>query len=107
MEFIDKLKSRLDLTNSHVCVGLDSRYDKIPLFVKKNKSISDAILEFNKKIIIATSNLAVAYKINIAFYEGFGIEGIKGLVLTTEYLKRYFPKIILLADCKRSKIGEW
>ncbi|MEO8581816.1 MAG: orotidine-5'-phosphate decarboxylase [Patescibacteria group bacterium] len=106
MTFNEKLTSSLDSKNSHVCVGLDSRYDRIPDFIKKNNSISDGIYEFNRQIIEATNDFAAVYKSNIAFYAGFGEEGLQGLVKTNLYLQKNYPEIPLLADCKRSEMGE-
>lgn len=105
MNFIDKLLFRLDSINSHLCVGLDSQYDKVPLEIKKGKKISQAIFEFNKKIVQVTNKISVAYKINISFYEAYGFEGIRALYRTTWYIKQNYPEIILLADCKRAEIG--
>ena len=106
MKFIDKLKKRLDTINSHLCVGLDSNYDLIPSEIKSHKKIGQAIFDFNKNIIEATYKLVVAYKINLIFYESCGFEGLKGLRLTTNFLKNNFPEIPLMADCKRAEIDE-
>ncbi|MBI2405155.1 orotidine-5'-phosphate decarboxylase, partial [Candidatus Gottesmanbacteria bacterium] len=61
---------------------------------------------FNKNVILATHHVAVAYKINIAFYAGFGAEGLEGLRQTNHYLKAHYVDIPILADCKRSEMGE-
>lgn len=106
MKFISRLITRLDSLSSHVCVGLDSRYDKIPEFISKKYTISGSIFEFNKLIINATAHLAITYKSNIAFYAGFGHEGLEGLRLTNEYLLQRYPEIPRLADCKRSEMDE-
>lgn len=106
MKFINKLINRLDNLSSHVCVGLDSRYDKIPEFISKKYTISQSIFEFNKLIIGATAHIAIAYKSNVVFYAGFGQDGLAGLRLTNEYLLREYPEIPRLADCKRSEMDE-
>lgn len=106
MKFNTRLKNSIRKKNSLVCVGLDSRYDFLPEFVKKNSSVSQAILEFNKLIIEQTHDMAAAYKMNVAFYAGFGVEGLKGLELTNQYIKSNVSDSILLADCKRSEMGE-
>lgn len=103
--FIDKLTKRLNSINSHICVGLDSDYNSIPDFMKKNRDISDSLFEFNKNIILNTHDMAVGYKINLAFYEAYKIEGIKALQSTTKYLKENYSNIPLFADIKRSEIG--
>ncbi|MDR0463068.1 MAG: orotidine-5'-phosphate decarboxylase [Pseudomonadales bacterium] len=105
-KFITKLKRNLDSKNSHVCVGLDSQYGKLPAFIKEGKSISEAVFEFNKNIIDVTHDIAVIYKMNTSFYAGYGAEGMEGLRLTNEYIKNNYPDILTLADCKRSEMGE-
>lgn len=105
MKFIEKLKNRLETIDSHLCIGLDSQYDIIPSEIRKNRAIRQAIFLFNKKIVEITYKLSVAYKINLVFYEAFGIEGIEGLYLTTRYLKKHFPEIPLFADCKRAEMN--
>jgi len=106
MKFNNKLISALERTTSHVCVGLDSRYDRIPDFIRKGKSVSEAIFEFNKQVVLATHEVAAAYKSNVAFYAGFGAEGLEGLRKTNEFLAKEYPAIPILADCKRSEMGE-
>lgn len=106
MNFIGKLINRLEGIDSHLCVGLDTRYDMIPKQVKRNKSVRKAIFEFNREVISVTNSIAVAYKINTAFYEGYGIDGIKGLFETNKYLRKSFPSIPILADTKRAEMGD-
>jgi orotidine-5'-phosphate decarboxylase len=106
MKFIDRLKSSLDTKNSQVCVGLDSQYDKLPEFIKQEGSVAAAIFAFNQAVIEQTHDLAVVYKMNVAFYAGYGAEGLEGLRLTNEYLQKNYPEIPLVADCKRSEMGE-
>jgi len=106
VKFIDTLIRSIESKNSHVCVGLDSRYDRLPEEVTKNTSVSQAIFSFNKEIIAVTHDIAAVYKMNVAFYAGFGAQGLEGLRLTNEYLKSTYPDIPLLADCKRSEMGE-
>lgn len=84
---------------SYLCVGLDTRADLLPEGLPKN---TDGMLEFNKQIIEQTADLAVAYKINTAFYEQYGSEGWD---LMEETL-RYIPKgVFTIADAKRGDIG--
>lgn len=106
MKFIDKLVQSLETSDSNVCVGLDSRYDRIPDEIKNGKSVSEAILEFNKRVVDATHEYTCAYKSNLAFYGGFGADGLKGLELSNKYIRETYPEIPLFADCKRSEMGE-
>ncbi|MCX8009018.1 MAG: helicase-related protein, partial [Patescibacteria group bacterium] len=104
MKFIAKLIQSLS-QKGHLCVGLDSRYDRIPIEVKTS-SVTDTIFQFNTHVIEATHEYAAAYKMNVSFYAGFGHEGLTALKKTNEYLKKNYPDIPLLADCKRSEMGE-
>lgn len=103
--FTQRLDNIVKKNNSCVCVGLDSNFERIPLFLKKNKTKSEAILYFNQKIIDATHDLVCAYKPNIAFYEAEGIEGIKALKKTVSYIKKKHPEILIIGDAKRADIG--
>ena len=67
--------------------------------------LEDPIFEFNKAIIDATHDLAVAYKPNTAFYEAYGIKGWISLQKTINYINENFPDIFTIADAKRGDIG--
>ena len=43
---------------------------------------------------------------NLTFYAGFGFEGLAGLKETNAYIRKNHPAIPILADCKRSEMGE-
>ena len=87
---------------SFLCIGLDSDINKIPKFLMQ---YDDPVFEFNKRIIDATHDLAIAYKPNIAFYESRGVEGWKSLEATVNYLNNNYPDLFLIADAKRGDIG--
>jgi orotidine-5'-phosphate decarboxylase len=93
------LISEIRRKKSFLCVGLDSDVSKIPnhLFAEK-----DPVFSFNKAIIDATKDYAVAYKINTAFYESQGLKGLLSMAKTVDYL----PKdCFTIADAKRGDIG--
>jgi len=84
---------------SFLCVGLDTDLSKIPAHLHRE---ADPVFEFNKQIIDATADYAVAYKPNIAFYEALGPKGWESLQKTLDYI----PKdIFTIADAKRGDIG--
>jgi len=87
---------------SFLCVGLDSDFDKIPEHLKNS---DDPVFEFNRRIIDATMQYAVAYKPNLAFYESRGIEGLKSLQRTMDYLENFRDECFTIADAKRGDIG--
>src|SRR6188768_1873102 len=95
----DQLFEQIKKKNSYLCVGLDTDPDKIPQHLR---SSADPVFEFNRQIIDATQQYAVAYKPNIAFYEALGPKGWESLQKTLEYI----PKdIFTIADAKRGDIG--
>lgn len=105
---IDKLIKKIRQTNNPTVMGLDPRYDMIPDCITKKYSkdlegACKAILEFNKALIDATYDIIPAVKPNIAFYEMFGIGGIKAFEETCNYAKE--KQMIIIADSKRGDIG--
>ncbi|MFB6283796.1 MAG: orotidine-5'-phosphate decarboxylase [Halobacteria archaeon] len=92
MTFHDRLESEIEIKDSHVCVGLDPVESRLPDDV--------GFLEFNRKIIDATSEVAVAYKPNAAFYESK--EGWEALIETMEYAS---DEALVVLDAKRGDIG--
>ena len=96
---LEELRESIFQKGSFLCVGLDSDFDRIPSVLKRE---SDPQFEFNKKIIDATRESCVAYKINTAFYEATGVKGWKAMARTAEYIgKEHF----IIADAKRGDIG--
>lgn len=87
---------------SFLCVGLDTDLEKIPTYLLSEE---DPIFTFNKAIIDATHEFAVAYKPNTAFYEACGKKGWKSLYRTINYLNEEYPEIFTIADAKRGDIG--
>ena len=100
MNFKEKLEKVVHKNDSLLCIGLDIDKDKIPKYIfEKSK---EPYLDFNKEIIDATKDLVCAYKLNMAFYEVFGKEGINILEKTISYI----PKdIVIIIDGKRNDIG--
>ncbi|MFN3488371.1 MAG: orotidine-5'-phosphate decarboxylase [Emticicia sp.] len=94
-----QLFEQITKKNSYLCVGLDTDIKKIPSHLLKEK---DPIFEFNRQIIDATAEFAVAYKPNIAFYEALGAKGWESLQRTIEYIPQ---ECFTIADAKRGDIG--
>ena len=101
----EELYLQMKAKGSMLCVGLDTDYAKIPECVKAGRSVGEAVLEFNRRIIDATASHCVAYKPNLAFYESLGIEGLSVLDKTVDYLRTNHPEQFLIADAKRGDIG--
>ena len=94
MKFIEKLTNAAQKNKSLLCVGLDPDRELLPDKV--------SIFEFNKAIIDATSDLVCAYKLNLAFYEALGDEGLDALKRTIRYISADIP---VIGDTKRGDIG--
>ena len=97
-QLINQVKKK----QSFLCIGLDVDLNKIPKYLLVD---SDPIFAFNKAIIDATHHLCVAYKLNTAFYEAYGIKGWQALEKTINYLNKNHPEIFTIADAKRGDIG--
>ena len=94
-----ELFSLIQKRKTFLCIGLDSDFDKLPEHLLKK---SDPVFEFNKKIIDATRDVCIAYKINTAFYEAQGMKGWRAMEKTVNYIGDAHFKI---ADAKRGDIG--
>ena len=99
---INQLTSLIKRKESLLCVGLDTDIALIPKHLLEHE---DPIFEFNKQIIDATLDIAVAYKPNIAFYEAMGIRGWQALEKTIQYLNQHKDEAFTIADAKRGDIG--
>ena len=94
-----QLVSLIRQKSSYLCVGLDTDSDKLPSHLRTAR---EGFLDFNKAIIDATRDVAVAYKINTAFYEAMGVKGWELLEATVNYIG---PSHLTIADAKRGDIG--
>jgi orotidine-5'-phosphate decarboxylase len=97
-----QLTTQIKQKKSFLCIGLDVDLEKIPSHLTNAEF---PIFEFNKAIIDATHDLAVAYKPNTAFYEAQGVKGWQSLKKTIDYLNENYPEIFTIADAKRGDIG--
>ncbi len=94
-----KLSSSIEKHKSNLCIGLDPLVEKIPEFLSEYE---DPVLEFNTRVIEATQDVVCAYKLNTAFYE---VLGEKAWSTFGETIARIPDDIYVIADCKRSDIG--
>ncbi len=98
----EQLVGEIRRKKSFLCVGLDVDLNKIPEHLLKEE---DPIFAFNKAVIDATAPYCVAYKPNLAFYEAYGVKGMKAFEKTVAYLKEKYPEQFVIADAKRGDIG--
>lgn len=98
MSFTDRLSAICRERRSHICIGLDPVWDRLPDAVKRD---DDPILAFNRAIIDSTIDIAPVYKPNLAFYEALGLSGWTSLKKTIDYVN---GRAIVLGDAKRGDI---
>jgi orotidine-5'-phosphate decarboxylase len=98
----EQLFENIKRKGSYLCVGLDTDIRKIPRYLL---DATDPVFAFNKEIIDATADVAVAYKPNLAFYEMLGVQGWSSLEKTVNYIRYNHPDIFIIADAKRGDIG--
>jgi len=100
--FYEKLAQRVATSKSLVCVGLDSRLEKLPAEYATAETPQFA---FNRWVIDNTHPVTCAYKLNTAFYEARGAAGWHDMQLTIDYLRSEHPDIVTICDAKRADIG--
>lgn len=109
---INQLVKKIEELKAPIVVGLDPMLDYVPEQIKEKafseygetlEGAGEAIWQFNKGILDATSDLIPAVKPQIAMYEQFGIEGLKAFHKTCAYAKE--KGLVIIGDIKRGDIG--
>lgn len=104
---VDKLIDRIIELQNPTCVGLDTDLSYLPEDMRRDISTfdgaSDALAEFNMRIIDNVCDIVPAVKVQIAYYEKYGYEGLRAFDCTVKYARS--RDMIVIADCKRNDIG--
>ncbi|MBO5100316.1 MAG: orotidine-5'-phosphate decarboxylase [Treponema sp.] len=90
-----------------LCVGLDTDPSYLPApLLKILGSPAEAILAYNKEIIkrVAAEKSACCFKVQIAYYEAMGIEGLKAYVETIKAIHE--AGFLAISDIKRGDIAD-
>ena len=88
-----------------VCVGLDTDISYVPEYLQKEAgSAGEAVFLFNKAIIDATEDVAGCYKVQIAYYEALGLDGLRCYARTLAAVRA--AGIPVIADIKRGDIAK-
>ena len=88
-----------------VCVGLDTDFSYLPEgFAKAELTAGENIVRFNKAVVDATKDVAGCFKVQIAYYESLGLDGILAYKETLDYVKAAGMPVI--ADIKRGDIAK-
>lgn len=104
---INKLIKKIIELQNPTCVGLDTDFNYLPDNMKEGvtnfKKAAGAIFEFNKNVIDKVYDIVPAVKVQIAYYEKYGVDGLKAFKSTIDYAHK--KGLIVIADCKRNDIG--
>ncbi len=103
----DRLIEGIIEMQNPTCVGLDTLFDYLPDDMKAGaKSFDDVaerVFEFNKKIIDNIYDIVPSVKVQIAYYEMYGVPGMKAYEETLKYAAS--KGLVVIADAKRNDIG--
>jgi orotidine-5'-phosphate decarboxylase len=109
---VDRLIERVIQCKNHTVVGLDPRLDYIPTYIRdaataQAESFADGVAKsffaYNKELIDSIYDIVPAVKPQIAFYEQYGIEGVKCFKQTCDYAAS--KGLLVIGDVKRGDIG--
>ncbi len=104
---VDALIERIVRMQNPTAVGLDTSFAYLPeemrAGVKDFKGVADAIVEFNKTLVDNICDIVPAVKVQIAYYEAYGTEGLRAFTETLNYAKK--KGLFVIADAKRNDIG--
>ena len=88
-----------------VCVGLDTDFSYLPEgFADTALTAGENIVRFNKALIDATKAVAGCFKVQIAYYESLGLDGLKAYKETLDLVKA--AGVPVIADVKRGDIAK-
>jgi orotidine-5'-phosphate decarboxylase len=100
MKFEERLNRAHKATGSLVCVGVDPDMSKLPADLKGHPQ---PFFAFAQRIVDATTEVAAAYKPQIAFYAAEGREA--ELAASIRYMRERAPSALVILDAKRNDIG--
>lgn len=104
---VDKLIEKIIKMQNPTCVGLDTNFSYLPDEMQEGmatfEGVSEAIVEFNMNIIDKVCDIVPAVKVQVAYYEQYGFEGLRAFNYTVNYA--HGRGMFVIADCKRNDIG--
>lgn len=109
---LDRLIEKIEQKQNPTVAGLDPKLDFVPGYIKKKcfekhgetlKGAAKALWEFNKALIDALCDIVPAVKPQAAYYEMYGVPGMKTLYKTQEYARS--KGLYVITDGKRNDIG--
>jgi orotidine-5'-phosphate decarboxylase len=106
--FADRVAAAVDRKRSQIILGLDPRPDLMPLELRGDAHVSraaaaDACTRFCRGLVDAVAPYVVGAKLQLAFFEALGADGIAAFEQVCDYARR--AGLVVLADGKRADIG--
>ena len=104
---IDTLIDKIQEYDNPTVAGLDTSFDYLPESMKEGvqdfAGAADAVLAFNKKIVDSICDIVPCVKVQIAYYEMYGLEGMRAFAETVKYASK--KGMLVMTDAKRNDIG--
>lgn len=104
---VDKLIDSIIEMQNPTCVGLDTDFSYLPDEMRDGmatfEGVVEQIIEFNMNIIDKVCDIVPAVKVQVAYYEQYGFDGLRAFDCTVNYARGRGMHVI--ADCKRNDIG--
>ena len=103
----DRLIEAIIDKQNPTCVGLDTLFDYLPDEMKAGVTnfdgVAERVFDFNKKLIDTLYDIIPSVKVQIAYYEMYGVAGMKAYEETLKYASE--KGLVVIADAKRNDIG--
>ena len=104
---VDKLIDSIIEMQNPTCVGLDTDFSYLPDEMRDGmatfEGVVEQIIEFNMNIIDKVCDIVPAVKVQVAYYEQYGFDGLRAFDCTVNYARG--RGMYVIADCKRNDIG--
>ncbi len=106
---MDRLIDNIFNMQNPSALGLDTRIEYFPEDFASQYDLNtldgaaEGIIEFNKRIIDATHDIVPCVKVQVAYYEMYGLPGMAAFYQTIAYAKKM--GMMVIADVKRNDIG--
>lgn len=108
--FADRLLDAIQAKGTPCVVGLDPRIEQMPAFIADGvredpdpEALRRAVSSFHEIVLDAVGPLVPAVKLQIAFYEQYGLPGLQAFAETIAMARE--AGLLVIADVKRNDIG--
>ncbi len=112
MHIMDQLYARISEMKNPTVAGLDTRIEYLPEAfinailpdgIQSFEDAAEAVYQYNVRLVDALCDIVPAVKVQVAYYEMYGVAGMAAFEKTMAYAKE--KGMIVMADVKRNDIG--